>query len=428
MGLSIVRSIVIMLGGSIGIRSEVGQGTEVTIRLPLMRPSGTDSAASTPSVAGSTEEPRDDAVTALQAEYPSKTIALYGIANGTKIGDVLKKYITEWFGLGLVSAWSASLSADIILVDEKQFPSLLETLETNFVAAAVTVLCSNSSRYCRKASHMNSTIAVEFVSKPYGPYKLAKALKLCLDKAKNIDSVLRPTVAIPECSMISDAGTIVSSLEALNLEPEDAYAQPSLPMNGTVAAGESVNARMAVNTLSTTPETERPTKGDEEFPFPAQGSETQDVDAHNIHGPDRDNLTKFYTRRPKPIHRATEPPRPTEPFSITVPAFPLLVTNGEGTTVETLDPTHSGITTPRAAFEPQEQRPPRLLLVDDNTINLRLLQTYMRKRKYKLVDSAMNGQLAVEAAEHHPEGYDIIFMGELLNSRDSLQLCFLSMS
>ena len=34
----------------------------------------------------------------------------------------------------------------------------------------------------------------------------------------------------------------------------------------------------------------------------------------------------------------------------------------------------------------------------------------MRKRKYLYVDSAENGQLAVEAAIAHDEGYDIIFM------------------
>jgi hypothetical protein len=36
----------------------------------------------------------------------------------------------------------------------------------------------------------------------------------------------------------------------------------------------------------------------------------------------------------------------------------------------------------------------------------------MRKRNYKFVDSAENGQLAVQAAETHQHGYDIIFMGE----------------
>jgi len=53
-----------------------------------------------------------------------------------------------------------------------------------------------------------------------------------------------------------------------------------------------------------------------------------------------------------------------------------------------------------------------LLLVDDNEINLRLLETFMRKRKYKLVDSTENGQLAVDAAMAHEDGYDIIFMGK----------------
>lgn len=389
-----------MLGGSIGIRSEVEQGTEVTIRIPLMRVSGTDSAASTPSAAGSAEGLRDDSVIALQAEYPGKTIALFGVTNETKTGEVLKRYITKWFGLEIVSAFSTSLTADIILVDEKQYPSLLEK---NFVAASVIVLCRNETRYSRKESHMNGIIAVEYVSKPYGPYKLAKALRLCLDKAKDSNS----NVAGPgESPIISDAGTIVPGLEDLTLEPDGVYAQTFVQMNGTVAASESVNARMAVNTLSTTPETESSAKASEEFPFPAQTDETQDINTHNTNGPDRNNPTKWNTKRPKLIHRATEPSRPALPF-------PLLVTSKAGITMETLDPAPSGVTTPRAAAPPQEKRPPRLLLVDDNNINLRLLQTYMRKRKYKLVDSAVNGQLAVEAAEHHAEGYDIIFMGEL---------------
>lgn len=410
MGLSIVRSIVNMLGGSIGIRSEVGQGTEVTIRLPLMRVSGTDSAGSTPSVAGSAEGSQDDAVTVLQAEYPGKSIALYGVTSGTKVGEILEQYITKWFGLKIVSDWPTPFSADIVLVDEKQFPSLLET---NFIAASVIVLCNSSIRYSPKASYMNGTIAVELLSKPYGPYKLAKALRLCLDKAKDINSVLGPTTVISEASpMNSDAGTIVPGLEALSLEPEDVYAQVFAQTNGTAVASESVNARMAVNTPSATPQIEKFAKV-KEFPFAAQDTETQIINAPNINSLDRENPTRLKTGRPKLTHRATAPSRP---FSFSKPAspFPLLVTTKGGITVETLDPEHSGRTTPKAAVLPQEKRPPRLLLVDDNSINLRLLQTYMRKRKYKIVDSAVNGKLAVEAAEHHPEGYDIIFMGELL--------------
>ena len=416
MGLSIVRSIVNLLGGSIGIRSEVGRGTEVTIRLPLMRISGTDSVASTSSGASSTEGRQDDAVTALQAEYPGRTIALYGGVNGTKNSEVLYQYITKWFGLDVVTPEEITpFSADIVLVDEKKFPSLLET---TFVAASIVVLCSNSIRYSRKQSHINSAIVVEFVSKPYGPYKLAKALRLCLDKAKEINHAHKP---VPEGSpVISDTGSIVPGLEALTLEPEDLYAQTSLQMNGAAVASESANARMAVDTLSTASETEKPAKAGEEFPFPVQDNETQEIDVHNTGGLDRDNTRKWNTRRPKLTHRVTEPSRPTSTFSFSVSPFPLLVTTEEGKTVENLDPRSPGNCTPRAAVRPLEKRPPRLLLVDDNSINLRLLQTYMRKRKYQLVDSAVNGQLAVEAAESHPEGYDIIFMGELLLFHDFL--------
>lgn len=447
LGLSIVHSIVNMLGGSIGIRSEVGQGTEVTIRLPLMRVSATDSGDSTPTVVGSTEGLQDDSVTVLQAEYPNKTVALYGVTNGTKIGEVLKQYITKWFGLEIISDSSTPLSADIILVDVKQFPSLLDT---EFVAASVIVLCGNSTRYSRKASLANSAFAVEFVSKPYGPYKLAKALRLCLNKARDISSVLRPTVAVPEQSPITNGRTIDPGLQALTPEPEDVFARAFKQMNIQAAATE----RIAFSRHSTAPETKRPAKAGEAVPFPARGKETQEINGHNNSGLDRANLTKLKARRPNLMHRATEPSRFTSLIEMPVSPFPLLATTKEGITVETLDPAHSGITTPRVAVcsqekrlvspppkpvtikegttvetldhahpgitsrtvavEPQKKRPPRILIVDDNNINLRLLQTYMRKRKYKLIDSAVNGQLAVEAAKCHPEGYDIIFMGELL--------------
>ena len=67
----------------------------------------------------------------------------------------------------------------------------------------------------------------------------------------------------------------------------------------------------------------------------------------------------------------------------------------------------------------KERHPPRLILVDDNLINLRLLETYMRKRKQPFVDSAQNSLQAVQAAGRNPDGYDIIFMGTL-----QFSLCF----
>ncbi|KAK9847920.1 Signal transduction histidine kinase-related protein [Penicillium brevicompactum] len=53
---------------------------------------------------------------------------------------------------------------------------------------------------------------------------------------------------------------------------------------------------------------------------------------------------------------------------------------------------------------------PRILLVDDNDINLRLTTTFMDKRKVPLLDIAQNGREAVECVEGMLTGYDLIFM------------------
>lgn len=52
----------------------------------------------------------------------------------------------------------------------------------------------------------------------------------------------------------------------------------------------------------------------------------------------------------------------------------------------------------------------RVLVVDDNRINLNLMMTFLKKRKLTTLDAAENGKLAVEAVERNPSGYDIIFM------------------
>lgn len=50
-------------------------------------------------------------------------------------------------------------------------------------------------------------------------------------------------------------------------------------------------------------------------------------------------------------------------------------------------------------FDDHTPQQPRLLLVDDNHLNLRLLQTFAIKRRYKYVTLATNGQEAVDAFE-----------------------------
>jgi CheY-like chemotaxis protein len=59
----------------------------------------------------------------------------------------------------------------------------------------------------------------------------------------------------------------------------------------------------------------------------------------------------------------------------------------------------------------QTQTRPRILCVDDNAINLRLLKTYMDKLRFKDVTIAENGKVAFEVVRRRIEGFDLIFMG-----------------
>ena len=459
LGLSIVKSIVTMLKGSIDVQSEVGKGTEVTIRLPLSRLPGTTTPVSTPSTV-TTDGSSGDSMEALQADYSDVTVALHGFddhkdESGCNVsGRALKSCIESWFGLNTVSHLSSQDSVDLVVVDEKNIPYVLKH-DHNL---PTIVLCSNATR-SQTASrhhppHQHTPTIMEFVSKPVGPHKLAKALRICLDRAKSFKSGLAPPITFSdeESPIESEADTIVPELENLTLETEAGMQSLQVKTNGVVTASDSNNAQMAIDNLSSEA-TSGEVKADDsqDFPFPNQDGmadgEIKDEKPEKANTPSpqdpspRDrpigDLTRQDSRRPPLVSRMTEPltgktfrslsaftnyaetyvVRPPENLAAakrdllpeqtiaSLTASNMARHNGE-TTVST---------TPPGLYPEREKRPPRLLLVDDNKINLRLLETYMRKRKYKFVDSAENGQLAVQAAEAHEHGYDIIFMGEYSN-------------
>ena len=263
-----------MLGGSIDIRSQVGQGTEVKISLPLMRVPGTDTPISTPSTAGSFERPQDDSVSILREQASGRSVALYKFETrvgkdyqASETGNVLRKYVCTWFGLNALSQWNPKMGADIIIVDEKDLASLLAE---NLMDQSILVLCSNSSRHGQGAIQTQGSGVIELVSKPFGPYKLAKALRLCLEKSNVIRTGLEP---IAESSIIMSplSDTLTGEFEELTLEGEDEHTPIVVQTNGTVIAGESANAQMAMNNSSSAGGMEglRANAGPA-FPFPTQ--------------------------------------------------------------------------------------------------------------------------------------------------------------
>lgn len=437
LGLSIVKSIVNTMNGSIEFQSQLGEGTEVCVKIPLMRVPGSATTESTPSTVSSSGG-MSTCMQGLQSSYCERFAVLYRGNDGLHSNPydeerarVLRTYITQWFGL---KAASQTDPVDIVIVDEKDFSKLQST---PLRSCPTVVLCGASRPRMGNRSHRPS--AMEYVSKPFGPYKLAKAIYTCLEKAKgNIDSEVDPTMTFPDQSPIeSETGTIVPELGSLNISGQAS---------------------------SRSPLTEHQSKSDrEDFPFPptedkapqdeqsgdpelliypnshaagiskalgyaAQTPEALDSKNDVLSPPD---LIRLLSRRPNLTQRATAPMiRLNSIIPTSIPISSAVTKPGEADTSISAEESVTKAVVPTSAPQSDvksesadarkplptssedSNRPPRLLLVEDNSINLQLLKTYMKKRKYKLVDSAENGQLAVDAVETHEEGYDVIFMGE----------------
>ena len=360
----------------------------------------------------------------------------------------------------MCASLSELASEDLIIVDEKD---LAELLTQNATHLPTVVICSNSTR-SQAASRQDMPAVTEFISKPFGPRKLAKAFRLCLDKARDYHLGLTPVIQFSGGGPVplESKADETPDMEHLTLETEDTLRPLDVQTNGVVTAGESENAQMAIDHW--TVDSANGTSGDvtvtdgANFPFPDQnqdqrpGMNPSETNPTSPRLPQNENaapfdrpvgdLTRRDSRRPALISRQTEPavkgPFPhsadvsfhdssavTKHGEQAISRIEAPLSDVAGTKVldgtPSLNLTMSNMAlhnnkaineTPQARPQEREMRPPKLLLVDDNKINLRLLETYMRKRKYELVDSAENGQLAVQAFESYGPGYDIIFMGK----------------
>ena len=407
-----------MLGGSIDIRSQVGQGTEVTVKVPLLRVSENETPVTTPSTSTSFEGQQDGPMGALQAQCLGKTAFLYGAdfetrakLQGIETARVLRTYVSKWFGLEVLPSTTALALADVIFVDEKDLPALLAN---GSMRAPIIVLCSTSSRHYQTTSHVDVPGVMEFVSKPFGPFKLAKALRISLEKSQDASKKSRQDQTLAsEKAESCGVETMTPAFETLTLKSENREKTPTkIQSNGMVTASETSNAHRFVGAMSGGGG-EPASEAAQDFPFPtqeAQSSSTQNKGETLFNRPRRES-----SKRPDLTQRFTDPQikHPVSNSSAVTETGELTLSNGVKST---------SISKEKSPARENERRPPRLLLVDDNKINLRLLQTYMKKRKYSLVDSAEDGLLAVQAATAHEQGYDIIFMGNPYSRPSTLNI------
>ena len=433
LGLSIVKSIVAMLGGAIEVRSQLNKGTEVKVTIPLASSEGQETPINTPSstLSGTGQE---DSISILRAQAINDGVATYGFdgdSNAKEMGRVLVHYLNDWFGLDVIADSAVGPTPKIIITDENNLAALLARGTS---ARNIVVFCTSSSRY-----HHNNILQaeqshiIEFCAKPFGPYRLAKILRTCLERGNGVQSNMAAATDSARENLVESA-FVVPTPELSNLSLRQINDATTLLEPGTLLAAPTENAHMALGSCEgdSSTVTAGPESKGVDFPFPTQSTDgpisTDFVDSNLVRRPSKPTLRssqigpdatpttpQVFGNDPVSTPRkssngvkqsSTERPddevtfRPkTKSGGITFSRVP--TTKSKASAVRQKETVEADGATPRQ---------PRILVVDDNKINLLLLQTFMKKRKYKLVDSAENGHLAVKAAEKCKSGYDVIFM------------------
>ena len=197
LGLSIVKQITKSLDGRTDVRSEVGVGTEVAVSVPV-------SLLSAPTAtAERSRQPRILSLLLLGFDYSETEIS-----TSSRLALALKRTLTnqaeQHFGLLVVSDRDASASnADIVTVMDDKLDLLhtydsangdahLATAKSPLIIFSSDILADNRSKYQK----MNK---IEYLSQPFGPRKIAKAIGACLQHLEHVSDqpsglALRPAL------------------------------------------------------------------------------------------------------------------------------------------------------------------------------------------------------------------------------------------
>lgn len=336
LGMSIVKSLISLLGGEILVQSEENKGTEISVRVPMRMC-----------------RPDDDEKghAAIQFEEDIKTIrdrklsaVIYGFPEYVR--ESLTNYLRDWYHCELLEP-TKDAKPDIILVDEGNEDVLEAVKDSAHEYGQQGVLLSivmAPNRLGKRMDTIDGYIKWERVPRPLGPKNVAKGLLSCLDKldelrkcGKNATVDRQETQEEPQPQKRGPEN-LQELIESL---PDDQY-MPSLE-------------KLQISERSQTPilcleSSKRPSHSSE-------SSVNRDLSSASTELPNQS------------IDQKVEPKLDSKP---------------------TL----------------------RILIVDDNALNLRLLGTFFKKNGYRNTQQAKHGKEAVEAVQHCGEGFDIIFMGK----------------
>lgn len=395
LGLSIVRSIATMMGGTVEFKSSIGKGTIASVKLPLQRPtSRRNSMLETPD---STDSERatiapSSSHSIQQVDSSPVSISLYGSLNinNTDLRRTFAMYMTDWFHLSHIVPWRDATMVSLIVDDLEAFLHECCTLKVQPPAILALYEPQHGHHLASIASRIHTDmVAVQYVSIPIGPHKLAKAIKVVTERYRKI------TAHESELFLSQgDVGTPTSARTlSQRLETNSSYRTSENGSNSTRDTASQRDPRGSGMIDFADPLTQPSTQTSNSicsgnqtdgFPFPSQ-SPRQDVHLSDT--------TDAILRLPA---QSTGNPRVT-PSS----------RSGAEDAAKSLQ-----------QISLLSMAEPRILIVDDNAINLRLLETYLRKKRgYTNLVKAANGQEAVDA-----------FVTAAASTSSQLELIFMDIS
>lgn len=339
LGMSIVKSLVSLLGGEINVQSRVNSGTKIDVRVPVRKCDNPDDDK------GSATREFEQNIAKLRSRRLS--VVIYGFPDFVR--SSLEGYLRDWYGCTLLDA-TEDVKPDIVLVDEGN-QGVLEAVEKTASAygrrAVLLSIVMVPSNMGKQMHTIQGYKKWKRIPRPLGPGNVAKGLLGCLSKLDELQG--------PEDVTVSDTHKDASEV--------DKQSEDLLSSNTTPASAQLPTWALKKLQLSDNPGTETP------VPTPTSDLPSELPGASQIAG------------------QGALPSTPTE--------LPRGSTKAKPDSASLSDM--------------------RLLIVDDNDMNLKLLGTFLRKNGYRYCEEARDGAQAVEKFQQSAEGFEIIFMGILLS-------------
>jgi signal transduction histidine kinase/CheY-like chemotaxis protein len=169
LGLSLVKGIVKSLDGKIDVWSNVGQGTQMEVSLPLKRAS-----THNPRINGELTPPVGSWADGKTYKFFSPRTAMH-----QRSQDSLRYYMKSWWNVKEVQA---TQSADFIFLDSKDLPEILEQ-QSQKAALCGVVLSQITSLPDVRSIKTTALDVLEPLRVPFGPKKLLKTLHTCIKRS-----------------------------------------------------------------------------------------------------------------------------------------------------------------------------------------------------------------------------------------------------